>query len=417
MKNPVVTFVRGRLQRRMFLWFGLSILATIATVFAVNHLLGGGPGATWQREVARVRSLVADRFARTWDDPAARAELAQAMARELEVDVTVVDARGTVLAQTGPRCRRPVFADVRRDGALVGRVEACAERTRSGTVWRSALALAAAGAVLWLASGAVAHRLSRPLIELARVAGDLGRGKLGSRVRLGRHAHGEVGVLAEVLNEMAGRIEKQMADQRALLATVSHEIRTPLARMRLLTELGRTDPAALAEIDREVGEIDELVAELLASSRLDFAALTVKDLDLAALATRAIERAEVDPSVLSFETDVKRIRGDATLLARAVTNLLENAKRHGGGVTSLRVASRGGRLVFEVEDDGPGIPAGEEARLFEPFYRGPQSDSRSLGLGLALVMRIAEAHGGTAYARSREGGGARVGFEIDGGLT
>ena len=412
MRNPLGSFVRGRLQRRMFFWFGFAIVATIATTFAVNQLLGGGFGATWHREVVRVRSLVADRFARTWDDPPARDELARAMARELEVDVTLLDVRGAVLTQIGPRCRHAVFADVRREGVVVGRVEACAERTRSGALWRNGLALAAACGVLWLASGAIAHRLSRPLIELARVAGDLGRGKLQSRVRLGRHAHGEVGVLADVLNDMATRIEKQMADQRALLATVSHEIRTPLARMRLLTEMGRTDPAALDQIDREVSEIDDLVAELLASSRLDFAALTLKDLDLVELVTRAVERAEVDPAVLAVETEQKTLRGDATLLSRAIVNLLENAKRHGGGVTAVRVASRPGKLAFEVEDEGPGIAAGDEARLFEAFYRGPSSDARSVGLGLALVKRIAEAHGGTAYARSREGGGARVGFEI-----
>jgi signal transduction histidine kinase len=263
-----------------------------------------------------------------------------------------------------------------------------------------------------MASGAVARRLSRPYFELARVAQDLGNGKLSSRVRLGNHSHGEVAVLGAVLNDMASRIERQIADQRALLATVSHEIRTPLARMRLLTEMAHTDPGALEQIDREVAEIDDLVAELLAGSRLDFSALTVKDLDVAEIATSAVERAGVDPTVMNVEATIRTVRGDPTLLSRAVSNLLENAKRHAGGVECLRVSSRPGFVSFEVDDEGPGFPAGEEARLFEPFFRGPTTDGRSVGLGLALVKRIAEAHGGKAYAKNREGKGARIGFEI-----
>jgi signal transduction histidine kinase len=412
MRNPVVFYVRARLQRRMFWWFGLAILATIATVMGVNHVLGGGPATSWQQEVRRVRSFVGARFATVWNDPPARDELARGMAQELELDIAVVDTSGQVLVQSGARCRHPMTADVKRGHVLLGRVEACGERTRAGAAWRVALAFCAAGLVLWMASGAVARRLSRPYFELARVAQDLGNGKLSSRVRLGNHSHGEVAVLGAVLNDMASRIERQIADQRALLATVSHEIRTPLARMRLLTEMAHTDPGALEQIDREVAEIDDLVAELLAGSRLDFSALTVKDLDVAEIATSAVERAGVDPTVMNVEATIRTVRGDPTLLSRAVSNLLENAKRHAGGVECLRVSSRPGFVSFEVDDEGPGFPAGEEDRLFEPFFRGPTTDGRSVGLGLALVKRIAEAHGGKAYAKNREGKGARIGFEI-----
>src|SRR5207244_2374596 len=134
---------------------------------------------------------------------------------------------------------------------------------------------------------------TRPYGELARVAHDIGMGKLSSRFSLAPwNAHGEALMLADAINDMAERIEKQMKDQRELLAGVSHEIRTPLSRIRLLVELCRSkngdgaspgklavDEETLDEIDREVVEIDALVGELLASSRLDFAAVSPHDLD------------------------------------------------------------------------------------------------------------------------------------------
>ncbi|MEO8801515.1 MAG: HAMP domain-containing sensor histidine kinase [Polyangiaceae bacterium] len=273
---------------------------------------------------------------------------------------------------------------------------------------------------LWIFAGFIAHRVSRDWVEIIRVAEDLGRGKLKSRVQLERPLHGESHMLARVLNDMATRIEKQLADQRALLATVSHEIRTPLARLRLLVELTReklgqaSTPAEIEEIDKEVVEIDALVADLLASSRIDFSAMSPKELDAVEVARQAMRHASVDPARLEAPSTVVAFEGDATLTTRAVTNLIENARRHGGGVARVTVGNGGPNVRIEVEDDGPGFLPGEENRIFEPFYRRPsvKAEAQSLGLGLALVQRIAEAHGGRAYARNREGGGALVGVEL-----
>ena len=231
-------------------------------------------------------------------------------------------------------------------------------------------------------------------------------------------------MLAHAINDMADRIEKQMKDQRELLAGVSHEIRTPLSRIRLLVELCRArgtggthvvEARTLDEIDREVVEIDALVSELLASSRLDFAALSPHELDGADLASRALERLGVDASKLRLEATSTKLTADATLLARALTNLVENATTHGGGLDALVVRSSPGFMVFEAQDRGPGFLEGEEARVFESFYQRPGAQPRekgALGLGLTLVKRIAEAHGGRAFARNREGGGACVGMEL-----
>jgi signal transduction histidine kinase len=261
--------------------------------------------------------------------------------------------------------------------------------------------------------------------EFERVLRQFDAGDMNARVQLTdrRMQIGEMPVLGATINEMADRIEKQLSDQRALLATVSHEIRTPLARMRLLVEFARDDAqkrdAHLDELDKEIVGVDGLVSELLAASRIDFGALRRTELvagDVAAQALENHKRSAAREIVLDDQSHGATLMGDATLVARAVGNLLENARRHAGGAVCLRVVERGPRIAFEVDDDGPGFAPGEHEQVFLPFYRGtlgPASkDPASVGLGLALVKRIAEAHGGRAYAKNREGGGARVGIEL-----
>lgn len=411
--------VRRPLQRRLFLWFGASILATGLTVILVSHVVARSGAPSWWTEVERVKSFAGRQFARAWNDPARRDELARAMARDLELRVVVVDSQRRQLAAFGGRCPLPSHEVPVRDdrGTVLGHVGICADRYRSGGGWRLAIPLLFAGVVLWAASGALARRLSRPLVDLVNVARDLGAGRLSSRARLRCDEHGEVRVLAEAINDMAARIERQLADQRELLAAVSHELRTPLGHIRLLVELAReggADPRPLDELDREVVEMDALVGQLLASARLDFTALTMSALDAAEIARRALERAGEEPARLMVEAEDTAFTADATLVTRALANLVDNAKRHGGGLTALRVKGRPGVIAFEVEDSGGGFAPGEEDRVFQAFYRRPRGAERdgSLGLGLALVKRIAEAHGGRAYAENREEGGARVGIEL-----
>lgn len=282
--------------------------------------------------------------------------------------------------------------------------------------WTRAIPVLILMFILWAAAGRLAWGIARPLSELARVAGELGAGKLSSRVHLGLHAAGEVGVLAAVFNDMADRIERQVSDQRELLAGVSHELRTPLARIRILIELLREGAGAdrLDEIEREVVEIDALVGELLASSRLDFSALVRRPLDGAEIGRKALERAGLPVTLLTITGDL-RVEADPTLLSRALANLIDNARKHGRGLTLLRVEERGDLLAFEAEDAGPGVPVDDPDSIFRPFAPRPNGEPRepgSLGLGLALVRRIAEAHGGGAYAANRAGGGARIGFEV-----
>jgi two-component system OmpR family sensor kinase len=282
--------------------------------------------------------------------------------------------------------------------------------------------------LLWGVSGALARGLARPFVELSRVAQEIGRGNLDARYVFHRRGRtGESFLIGRSINQMAERIGKQIRDQRELLAAVSHEVRTPLARIRMLAELGRSravtdgfvvDGKTLDDLDREVMEIDALIGELLASSRLDFAAITRVDLEAGDVARRALERQTLTPT-LQLPDAPLTFRADPTLIQRALANLLHNAVIHAGGVDALIVTGTPGTVRFEVTDRGPGIAKGDERKVFESFYRGESGNESNdhthsaLGLGLALVERIAKAHGGHAFAECRDdGAGARIGIEI-----
>lgn len=412
------SYVQERLRRRLFVMFGLTILVTVFVVSWVMNLAGGN---SWRQETERIRAFVGHRFAEVWDAPAARDALLRSISDDLDVDVELTDLSGAVVARAGHPCAKPDAAiPVMRRDAQLGTLRACYLQTRSRSPWRAVLPLGIAVLVLWTAAGGISFRLARPVDTLVKATQELGEGRLGARASLDRHLTGEFAVLAESFNDMAARIEKQLADQRELLAAVSHELRTPLARLRVLTELlrdGGGNPRTLDQVDREVVELDALVGELLASSRLDFGQLTPKALEAGVLAAQALERVGLSATLLQPETDDVALMADATLLGRALVNLLDNARKHGVGVEALRIQEHGKEhLAFSVEDRGPGLLPGEETRIFQPFYRkdrgGEAREAGSLGLGLALVQRIARAHGGEAFAANRPGGGARVGFTV-----
>jgi two-component system, OmpR family, sensor kinase len=306
--------------------------------------------------------------------------------------------------------------EVVKDGVRRGEARFCVEHTRPSPR-RGIVPIVVALLVVWGAAGLIARRLARPLMHLAQVARDLGDGKLATRASVRHHEPAEVQVFAAALNDMAGRIESHVNDQRTLLAGVSHELRTPLGHVRLLVELAREGASAeaakrLDEIEREVVEMDDLVGQLLASARLDFSLDEPRRLDVADIARRALERAGLAPGLLAQEGAVD-VDGDPTLLARAIANLLENARTHAGGATALHVRRERDVVTVVVEDAGAGLPAGDPGELFAPFVRQAERPEKgSLGLGLYLVRRIALAHGGSIVAENKPTGGARVGFRI-----
>lgn len=410
-----------RLHHQLFVWLALSILAAVATSGLVLMLLVDPERAPFGRRLGQITEFASRQFAERWHDERARTQLAGDVAQAFGARLVLTDAGGRLLLTTGSEpCRGQRFGiDVREDGALLGRVDACMSSHRHVRATVGLSVLGTVCLVLWTAAALLARRITRPLSLLIDTTREIGSGNLRARVRLGRHQQGELRLLAEAVNDMARRIERQMQDQRELLAAVSHEVRSPLARLRLGAEILRADPAnarALDSIETEVIELDALVGNLLASSRLDFETLSPRDVAPGEIFRQVLSRHQLAETLLDDGSKGEVARFDPTLIARALDNLLDNAARHGGGVTSCRVhASSSGAWVFEVCDDGPGFDDAELKQVFEAFYRGPaaaQAAGGSLGLGLALVRRIALAHGGDAWATNLDGGGAAVAFSV-----
>lgn len=412
-------WISAKLHRRIFIWFGVAILST-ATVFSVVQLLSpGGPG--WAEDKSRVKRFIGQRYEAVWDDSDARSAMSEEAATELAIGVSVFDAAGNLLSRHGDEetQNRPWIVEVERDGQLLGTVHLY-RAPPVGAVVMFIISLVLSILVLWGFSMFAARKLMRPLNQVVRVANEIGDGKFSSRAQLDRR-YGEVAMLAESINEMARRIEKQLADQRELLAAVSHEIRTPLGHMRVLLEIAEDkadDPTTLREIEKEILAVDALVDQLLASSRLEFDSLDERPLSAVSVATSALDRAGLSVELLRAElaeAEDDGIRGDPTLLAQALANLLSNAEKHGEGVTGMRVWREGRFMCFEVLDLGPGFLDEEVERVFDSFFRGHRragASHGSVGLGLSLVRRIAKAHQGYTWVRNRDAGGARVGFAI-----
>ena len=422
----VECYLQARLHRRMFMYFGAAILCAAFSAFLVMTLLNGSP----QRDVVGARTFLSQRFAEAWNEPARVQALADELHDDLSADVTVRDLSGATVSSVGSVCGgfRGYSIPIEKEGAAIGKVSVCTTHLLRAKVTGLASVLAAC-MVLWLLSAVLSRKIAWNLQELERAAIEIGHGRYEPEIRLDPKAPGEMVFLGDALRDMGAKIKTQMAEQRELLASVSHEIRSPLARIRLLLELSRpsSEPVsdasesaqreaaarekAIADMEREIDEIDQLVGGLLANSRVDFSALTRRPLDLEDACARAIERAG-SKAKLVVTGDKRPAEADATLFARAMANLIENAAAHGNGAEEVDVAFNGESVRVDVLDRGPGLAPGEEEKIFQSFYRRPSKAHESLGLGLSLVRKIAEAHGGAASAKNRDGGGAAIGFDI-----
>jgi len=280
------------------------------------------------------------------------------------------------------------------------------------------LSLLALLVVLFLAIALGAYpfvrRLTRRLETLKRGVEAFGQGKLDRRVEV--EGRDEVATLASSFNQAAERIEALVRSNKSLLANASHELRSPLARLKMATSL-MGDPSVSererehlrSEINTDIAELDGLVDEVLLASRLEAAAepTNLESVDLLALAVE--EGARVDAEV---EGAPASVRGEERLLRRALRNLLENARRYGGGEIRVDLEDRqAAGIEIRVSDNGPGVPDAFRERIFEPFFRLPGHAERAggVGLGLALVRQIVERHHGRIRCvRPPDGGGCFV---------
>ena len=260
------------------------------------------------------------------------------------------------------------------------------------------LGLALAGA--WL----IASALSRPLGAIAAAAREVGRGQLP--VPLAETGPREMRTVSVAFNRMAGDLAAMERERATVLAGISHDLRTPLSRLRLAIEMSGTDPQTADGMGADVEEMDKVIGQFLAFARGEDEPLLVGDLN--ALVAEIVDGYRKRDQAVAFTPGrLSRQRFAPLAVRRAVSNLIDNALHYAATPVEVATARDATRALIEVRDRGPGVPPSELERLKRPFTRlnEARSGSGGAGLGLAIVERIARAHGGQLELRAREGGG------------
>nr|WP_275586538.1 HAMP domain-containing sensor histidine kinase [Geodermatophilus normandii] len=268
----------------------------------------------------------------------------------------------------------------------------------------------------------------RPLDRIASAAHAIAHGDLSARI----DPHGDPSLvpIASSFNVTAAALEARVRADARFAADVSHELRSPLTAMLGAVDLVESSADQLppdgqegvALLRSEVLRFERLVADLLEISRADagntdlvLEEVRLTDLVQEALARRRLGgREAVRLQVRGDATDVV-VHADKRRLERVLGNLMDNADKHGGGLTGVTVTRGAATACVLVDDDGPGVPAGERTRVFDRFARGSGSirtRTEGAGLGLALVARHVHAMGGTVSVTDGPSGGARFTVEL-----
>ncbi len=215
----------------------------------------------------------------------------------------------------------------------------------------------------------------------------------------------EVRRAATAFNRMQERLRRFLAQRTTMLAGVSHDLRTPLTRLRLsLAMLPDIQPDELAEMTGDIEEMEQLIATYLSFARGE-GSEQASPTDVANLLEDVAAAARRAGGIISCEAHeglTVPLRPEA--MRRALTNLVENARRHASHVW-LNAVINGRTLRITIEDDGPGIPASQRETVFRPFETASPGGT---GLGLAIARDIVGAHGGDIFLLDRPGGGLRV---------
>ena len=424
--------MRSAATTNLAIWLYAIGIAQLCLLLAPALLLPGPP-PNGNHDIALGGALT--ELLRTSPDGAALARIR----RDAGVDVSLYDDRGKlVLSNVDPPLRAPEGSERPMRDWIVERFDAdgharlLVARTRGGSHrWPPPPLLNFLCGFVVIALGALITRrwIVQPLRALSRTAQAFGGGDLRARVETTRRD--EVGEVALTFNEMADRIQRLLLAEKELLANVSHELRTPVARIRVALQLAaegdaEASRASLAEIATDLQEIETMIEDILMATRMAVTAqqggaggftLRRERLASADIAARAGERFMLRHArrlLTTVAEGLPDVRGDAVLLRRVLDNLLENANKYSPDPESpihLNALAAPDHVIFEVVDQGEGIPEEDIPRLFEPFFRCDRSRSHrtgGIGLGLTLVQRIVEAHGGRVEISSRLNEGTRV---------
>lgn len=357
------------------------------------------------------------------------------LGRDLSGDPTVAAAlRGQERAQTQGGMMT-VAVPLRKEGRVVGAValsQSLGDVTAVLADLRARL-IVAAGVSLALSAlvGLIlARAIARPVRELTQAAEQLAKGNFACPVDT--RAPGELGELARAFRSMSGDMQRMLQARTDLVTNVSHELRTPLTAIKGLIETlrdGAVDDLEardrfLASIENETDRLIRLVNDLLTLSRADAQALVLRRerFDLTELARSCAEglaaRAAAQKIELVVDGPSVHVHADADRIRQVLVNLLDNAIRFSppGEAVRVVISPSASDVTVSVHDCGPGIPAEEQARVFERFYRGDKSRARQgdvgAGLGLSIAQTLVVAHGGRITLESLPGQGTTIRFSL-----
>ncbi|WP_328536231.1 sensor histidine kinase [Streptomyces sp. NBC_00344] len=286
---------------------------------------------------------------------------------------------------------------------------------------RSLYALVGLSIIAFAFGYAMAGRVLSPLGRMTRTARRVAGTDLARRIELDG-PDDELKELADTFDEMLDRLERAFTAQQRFVANASHELRTPLAINRTLLEVHLSDPAAPVEL-QQLGRTllatnersEQLVEGLLLLARSDNQIVERKPVDLAEVATRAIDQTHAEAEAKGVEIRGRQsqavVQGNGVLLERIALNLVQNAVRYNlqdEGWVEVRTELQPGQALLVVSNTGPVVPAYEIDNLFEPFRRlrtERTGSDKGVGLGLSIARSVARAHGGRINAEPREGGG------------
>ncbi|MEO8434321.1 MAG: ATP-binding protein [Pyrinomonadaceae bacterium] len=278
----------------------------------------------------------------------------------------------------------------------------------------------------------LARHLTTPVAKIRAATHELARGNLAARVgpSLGNR-HDELAALGKDFDLMAEKIESLLNAQRRLLGDISHELRSPLARLNVALELARqrSGPeaiSALERIQREAENLNEMIGQLLAITRMegDAHALRKTELDLRRVLTEVAEDADFEARSRNRRVKINHcdpctIAGTENLVRRAIENIVRNGVQYTGEGTEVEIDLRCAPAAEEVEqltvitvrDHGDGVPEDALGKIFQPFYRVDEArdrESGGAGLGLSIAERAVKLHGGTVTAANAIDGGLVV---------